>query len=127
MTTTSTLCAVCTEELSADASAICNFCGSEYHLRQKENEPGKDCGQVWINEDHLGLEFACDPCLNPPAPDSAALDDIVTVEEASALAGKSEQSLVEAAEAGLIRHRKTAGGVYLFERGEVLLYASRQA
>ena len=37
--------------------------------------PGKDCGQVWINEDHLALEFACDLCLHPPQ--ASGLDEIL--------------------------------------------------
>jgi hypothetical protein len=25
--------------------------------------PGKDCGQVWLNETHMHLEFGCLTCL----------------------------------------------------------------
>jgi hypothetical protein len=31
------------------------------------DQPGKDCGEVWINEEYLALEFACAACLHGEA------------------------------------------------------------
>lgn len=92
-------------------------CGRIYHLNQRTDLPGKDCGQVWINEDHLALEYACDTCLNPPAVHS--LDDILDLDEAAAAAGITPEALRARAELGSVRHRKTAGGTYLFERRDL--------
>lgn len=102
--------------------ATCDACGRRYHLNQRTDLPGEDCGQVWINEEHLGLEFACDTCLNPPEA-AGSLDDILDLSEAAILAGATEQRISEAAAAGEIRHRRTSSGVYLFERRDLLAFA----
>ena len=102
--------------------ARCDNCGNLYHLNQRADMPGDDCGQVWINEEHLGLEFACNVCLNPePAP--GALDDILDLAEAAAAANLPEATLASAAELGHLKHRKTSSGVLLFARGDVLAFA----
>ena len=44
-------------------SADCNWCNSRYHLNQRNDIEGKDCGQVWIDEQYMALQFACDRCL----------------------------------------------------------------
>lgn len=56
-------CHVCTEAIDASNSATCNTCGSAFHLRLRNDAEGKDCGEVWINEQYLALEFACFTCL----------------------------------------------------------------
>jgi hypothetical protein len=56
-------CAVCGEVAAAAMSAECNWCGRRYHLNQRNDVEGKDCGQVWIDEQYLALQFACDECL----------------------------------------------------------------
>jgi hypothetical protein len=119
MTSAKSSCSVCGEEVEAHTEAYCDSCGLVYHLNQRTDLPGKDCGQVWINEDHLALEFACNTCLNPPAAE-AALDDVLDAPEAAAVAGLTEQGLVAAAEAGEVAHRRTASGVYLFARRDVV-------
>lgn len=101
--------------------AVCDSCGRHYHLNQRSDLPGEDCGQVWINEDHLGLEFACNACLNPPE-ESANLDDILDLAEAAAAAGTTESWISDAAANGQIKHRRTGSGVYLFERRDVLAF-----
>ncbi|MBA4180960.1 MAG: hypothetical protein C0506_10265 [Anaerolinea sp.] len=101
--------------------AICDSCGRHYHLNQRSDLPGEDCGQVWINEDHLGLEFACNTCLNPPEADGN-LDDILDLAEAASVAGTTQASLSELATKGQIRHRKTGSGVYLFERRDLVAF-----
>lgn len=64
-------CIVCSEEALQGASAICNRCGELYHLVLTQNGEGKDCGDVWLNEEVAALEFACANCIAaqnaPPA------------------------------------------------------------
>ena len=117
MTSAKSSCSVCAEPLDARAEAFCGECGNTYHLNQTQG-PGKDCGEVWINEEHMGLEFACNRCLHPEPP-AANLDDILDADEAAVAAGVGLASLIAAADGGQIRHRKTAGGVYLFERRDL--------
>jgi hypothetical protein len=105
--------------------AHCGVCGKLYHLNSRADLPGDDCGQVWINEEHLGLEFACNSCLNP-APERAAaggLDDVLDLAEAAEAAGLPESALERAAQLGHLKHRKTGSGVLLFERRDVLAFA----
>ena len=118
MTSARSLCSVCGEEMAAHNEATCDQCGQLYHLTQRMDLPGKDCGQVWINEDHLALEFACNNCLMPPSPPTN-LDDVLDATEAAAHTGMTEESLVAAADGGRLRHRRTGGGVYLFERRDL--------
>jgi len=56
-------CTVCGEQTEAGAAAICNGCGKTYHLVLTQNTEGKDCGEVWLNEEFLALEFGCARCL----------------------------------------------------------------
>ena len=57
------LCCVCHEPLEEAASAVCNSCGRRYHLRLRQDQEGKDCGQVWLHQEFLTLEFGCFLCL----------------------------------------------------------------
>lgn len=56
-------CIVCGEQVDERTSSVCNFCGERFHLNQRNDQPGKDCGAVWIDEQYLALEFACQRCL----------------------------------------------------------------
>jgi hypothetical protein len=56
-------CAICGDRLIRDASATCHQCDRPFHLRLRNDADGKDCGEVWINEQYLSLEFACFECL----------------------------------------------------------------
>lgn len=60
----SSLCIVCGEPVDETNSSVCNGCGGRYHLNQRNDRPGKDCGEVWINEQYLALEFGCANCLS---------------------------------------------------------------
>lgn len=122
MTTAESSCFVCTEPLTPTSFATCDVCGHEYHLNQRSDMDGKDCGLVWINEEHLGLEFSCNTCLEPP-PVSDSLNDVMDLDEAAVAVGARADDLRAAADAGQLRHRKTGGGVYLFERGDLLAFA----
>jgi len=56
-------CRVCGEMADDSNSADCHFCQQRYHLRLREDSDDRDCGQVWINPEHLALEFGCAICL----------------------------------------------------------------
>lgn len=60
-------CHVCGELTSEHSNALCNSCGSPFHLALRNDIPAKDCGQVWINEELLALQFACNRCLSGEA------------------------------------------------------------
>lgn len=114
-------CSVCGDPLEAHTEAYCNACGLAYHLNQRSDLPGRDCGEVWISEEHLALEFACYTCLNPLPPAlEGGLDDVLDAAEAAAAAGLSEVALLELAASGMLRHRQTSSGVYLFERRDLV-------
>lgn len=67
-------CNVCGEALDEGNSSVCTSCGQRFHLNQRQDREGKDCGTVWVNEYYLALEFACQRCLDaselaePPKP-----------------------------------------------------------
>lgn len=65
------LCRVCGEPVDESNSATCNGCGERFHLNLRNDQPGKDCGEVWIHQQYLSLEFGCFPCLRgePPPPE----------------------------------------------------------
>ncbi len=64
-------CVVCGEEADERTSSVCHYCGERFHLNQRNDTEGKDCGDVWINEQFLALEFACQRCLAGDDPESA--------------------------------------------------------
>jgi hypothetical protein len=73
VTSTLPVCAICGGPLTADAYVACNQCDRPFHLRlRNDDDQGKDCGDVWINEVYLSLEFACFECLGvaPAAADA---------------------------------------------------------
>ncbi|MGE5595671.1 MAG: hypothetical protein ACM3S1_06490 [Hyphomicrobiales bacterium] len=125
MTSAKTSCSVCGEELTPTTEAYCNSCNQPYHLNQRQDIPGKDCGEVWISEEHLGLEFACNRCLHPEQFERP-LDDVLDLTEAAAEIGYSEEDLARAADLGQVVHRKTAAGIYLFVRRDLELLQGRR-
>jgi len=58
------VCAVCGEAADEKTSAVCNSCGQRFHLNQRNDMPGKDCGTVWIDDQYPALEFACQRCVD---------------------------------------------------------------
>jgi hypothetical protein len=67
-------CFVCDEAIVPGTSAECNWCDRAYHLNQRNDVEGKDCGSVWIDEQFLALQFACNVCLRgEPQPARAAI------------------------------------------------------
>ncbi len=62
-TPTEVTCAVCSEAAQEAASALCGECDRPFHLNLHNDVDGKDCGEVWIDEQYLSLRFACFACL----------------------------------------------------------------
>ncbi len=62
------VCSVCGEQGDERTLSVCGNCGERFHLNQRNDVPGKDCGAVWINEQYLALEFACQRCLDGGEP-----------------------------------------------------------
>jgi hypothetical protein len=62
------VCRVCGEMTDTYSNASCMQCASTFHLALRRDIPGKDCGQVWINEETQALDFACDICLGRTVP-----------------------------------------------------------
>ncbi len=62
---TEVTCAVCGEAAEESASALCGECDRPFHLNQRNDVIGKDCGDVWVDEQFLSLRFACFTCLPP--------------------------------------------------------------
>lgn len=65
-------CAVCGDAIDPAASANCNWCDAAFHLNQRNDIEAKDCGRVWIDEQFMALQFACNACLSngQSAPDA---------------------------------------------------------
>jgi hypothetical protein len=57
-------CGVCGGAVEAAMSAECNWCDQRFHLNQRNDVEGRDCGRVWIDEQYLALQFACNGCLS---------------------------------------------------------------
>lgn len=71
-------CAVCARPLCPDAQADCYSCGQYFHLGLTANSDVEDCGQVWLDDEVLALQFACNSCLEAQsgaAPSNDAEDD----------------------------------------------------
>ena len=64
-------CVVCGEAVDETNSAVCQGCNRRYHLVLRQGEQGKDCGDVWVNEAFMSLQFACFNCLRASSADSA--------------------------------------------------------
>ncbi len=56
-------CAVCGGPLSRNASADCYMCGQLFHLGLTTDSVVDDCGQVWLDDEVMALQFACNSCL----------------------------------------------------------------
>jgi hypothetical protein len=101
-------CHVCGEPTSEHSNAICNWCGAPFHLALRTDVPSKDCGQVWIDEQFLALEFACNTCLSKEQHGSTA--DVV-VNPAPATDLKRRYTRREGVSAGeLVRGRRGKTG-----------------
>ena len=57
------MCVVCGDVAEPRMSSECNGCNGRFHLNQRNDVEAMDCGQVWIDEQYLALQFACNNCL----------------------------------------------------------------
>lgn len=73
-------CTVCNEEVDEKTSSVCNSCGDRFHLNPRNDKPGKDCGTVWVNDQYLALEFACQRCLEAAEPQVAPKPRVIRPE-----------------------------------------------
>ncbi len=113
-------CSICSDAVEPHTESYCNGCGRLFHLNQREDLPGRDCGTVSLSETHLALVFMCSACLEEAGETvTPTLEAVLDLSEAALAAGMSEADLVQAAEAGQVAHRRTAGGALLFEREAV--------
>ncbi len=117
------ICTVCSETVTIAFEANCMTCGAVFHLQQRTDIPGKDCGQVWIDDESLGLVFTCDTCLEP-LPVEANLDDVLDLDEAADAIGCDAEELARLADAGRVKHRRTSRGIMLFMRRDLLELAA---
>ena len=77
-TTDEPSCAVCARPLRPDAQADCYSCGQYFHLGLTADSDVEDCGQVWLDDEVLALQFTCNSCLeaqSDAAPGGDADDD----------------------------------------------------
>ncbi len=115
-------CSICAEPVERHTESYCNGCGRLFHLNQRADLPGRDCGTVALSEAHLALEFLCAACgeaFEADADAPAELAAVLDLAEAARAAGLSEAALAAEAAAGRLPHRRTAGGALLFERAAV--------
>jgi hypothetical protein len=66
-------CRVCGDPVGDRGFALCHNCDLPFHLRDREDQPGEDCGEFWVNDQYLALEFACFVCLGK-RPGSGSLE-----------------------------------------------------
>jgi hypothetical protein len=63
MTAETFTCTVCGESEALESFfEYCNGCGELFHFN-RTNGPGKDCGDAWIEEEEVGLQFFCNNCM----------------------------------------------------------------
>ena len=60
---TAQTCVICDLPVTESSSNYCSFCARPFHLSMRNDLQIEECGEVWINDVHLGLEFACRECL----------------------------------------------------------------
>ncbi len=64
---TEVTCAVCGQPAEESASTLCGECDRPFHLNQRNDVDGKDCGEVWVDDQYLSLRFACFTCIRGEA------------------------------------------------------------
>jgi hypothetical protein len=60
-------CTVCGDAIQESNSAVCIGCDQRFHLNQRSDVEGKDCGHVWVDGEFPSLRFACFSCLRGEA------------------------------------------------------------
>ena len=57
------ICVVCNKEITALMQSFCGACGKVFHLNQRKDMSVKECGEVWLDEERMGLMFRCENCI----------------------------------------------------------------
>ena len=58
------VCIVCAVgETRQDLLSTCDGCGDLYHFNPRMT-PGKDCGDAWIEDEEVGIQFYCHNCMD---------------------------------------------------------------
>lgn len=65
-------CHVCGDAITDDNHNNCTNCDRPFHLRQREDIDARDCGEFWVNDQYLTLEYACNVCLGKAGEPGAA-------------------------------------------------------
>ena len=68
-------CVVCDEPAAPEARSDCYRCGDYFHLRLTTTATGPDCGDVWIDDEVMALQFACHNCLAEQRGESTPIPD----------------------------------------------------
>lgn len=72
-------CHLCDQPMGEHETADCYLCGKLFHLQMIETADGPDCGDVWIDDEVLALQFACQNCIEahaggaPASPEARAV------------------------------------------------------
>ena len=80
--TGSLVCHVCDGEIGDLELADCLLCGRQFHLQMVEGAAGADCGDAWIDDEVLALQFACRPCIEKHVGANAAGSDAAPARKA---------------------------------------------
>lgn len=67
MSETEATCVVCGDTAQESNSAVCGQCDQRFHLNLRSDRDGRDCGDVWVDDQDLSLRFACFNCLGREA------------------------------------------------------------
>ena len=102
-------CVVCGEAVDETNSAVCHGCNRRYHLVLRQGGQGKDCGDVWINEAFMSLQFACFNCLRAAGADSAPPTASAAAAPQPASARHSPQAPLYGVQAPPSRARRSRG------------------
>ena len=79
MTQAPLACQICDEPLGEHETADCYLCGKLFHLQMLQTADGPDCGDVWIDDEVLALQFACRNCLEAHAAGQALSPEAAAV------------------------------------------------
>jgi len=101
------LCVVCDEPAAPEARSDCYRCGAYFHLRLTTTATGPDCGDVWIDDEVMALQFACHSCLAEQRGESTTAPDdaLHTQPEADSSARRSRRAAEGASARDLARDR----------------------
>lgn len=101
-------CSVCGEPAAPDARSDCYRCGEFFHLRLTTTATGPDCGDVWIDDEVMALQFACRTCLAEQAGETTSAPEAPSspVEQESSRRPRARRAASGATARDLARRRR---------------------